>query len=307
MKKLHIFEHQTSIQHDTGPYHPETSKRVEVIHNALCGELGQQSISFFSPKSYNETYVNKTHDQSYIKQLKKENLKPKPVYLDSDTLLNTYSLEAAYYGVASNLLAADHLMQKKCSKAFCNIRPPGHHAEYDKAMGFCLFNNAVIAAHYFLDHYNLERAAILDFDVHHGNGTEDIIRDNPNILFCSTFQYPFYPGTVFSENKKNIINSPLPAGLTGNDYRKEIISEWLPAIEDFKPNIIIVSAGFDAHKLDPLADFNLIEEDYYWLGKTIAEQADRYCDGKVLSTLEGGYNLDILGQSVVAFCKGLIQ
>ena len=193
--------------------------------------------------------------------------------------------------------AVDLVMQKKAQTVFCNIRPPGHHAEKEKAMGFCFFNNVAIGAVHAINDYGLERVAIIDFDVHHGNGTQSIFQNNKNVLYCSSFQHPYYPGYENEMDNPHILSVPLAAGTTGKEFREKVQAAWFDKIVAFQPQLIFFSAGFDAHKNDPLADLKLTKEDYVWLTSEIAKIAKVYCDGKIVSVLEGGYNLEALSQN----------
>jgi len=225
--------------------------------------------------------------------------------LDPDTCMNKYSLQASLLAAGACIQAVDKVLTGEFPRAFCNVRPPGHHAEYDKAMGFCFFNSIAVAAKHALNQYQLERVAILDFDVHHGNGTESICKDDERILCCSTFQHPLYPFSGENSSYPNIVNSPILAGTTSEQYRQVIEDVWLPALTQFQPQLILVSAGFDAHKFDPIGGLNLIESDYSWITEQIVRVANQYAGGKVVSTLEGGYDLYALSQSVLSHVRAL--
>jgi acetoin utilization deacetylase AcuC-like enzyme len=219
--------------------------------------------------------------------------------------MNPHTLNAALRAAGAGILAVDLILDAVHQRAFCAVRPPGHHAEQDKAMGFCFFNNIAIAAAYALSIKGLERVAILDFDVHHGNGTEDIFREDPRVLFCSSFQHPFYPYCGADNQKQHIVNVPLQSQITGEDFRTAIMEKWLPAVKAHKPQLILVSAGFDGHREDILGGLSLEDADYAWITGEIAGWANRLCQGRVISFLEGGYSLDALGRSVVAHLEAL--
>ena len=220
--------------------------------------------------------------------------------------MNSHSLSAALRAAGAVVLGVDMVMSGQTSAAFCNVRPPGHHAEYNKAMGFCIFNNIAVGAAHALHMHRLQRIAIVDFDVHHGNGTEDIFRDVPKILFCSTFQHPFYPHTGADNISKNIVNVALPAGTDSQAFRDAVESIWLPNLEAFKPELILISAGFDAHIEDDMANLCLVDQDFFWVTSKIKTIADKYAKGRIVSTLEGGYALPALGRSVIAHINALL-
>jgi acetoin utilization deacetylase AcuC-like enzyme len=201
------------------------------------------------------------------------------------------------------VLATDLVLEGKAANAFCCVRPPGHHAERQRAMGFCFFNNIAIGVAHALDAHNLERAAVIDFDVHHGNGTEDIFRDDERVLMVSTFQHPFYPYSGIEGRSARMVNIPLPAYTDGRGFRSAVESQWLSALEEFRPQVLFVSAGFDAHREDDMAALGLVEADYVWVTQIIKDVAERHAAGRMISVLEGGYNLSALGRSVTAHLK----
>jgi acetoin utilization deacetylase AcuC-like enzyme len=217
--------------------------------------------------------------------------------------MNAYTLEAALRSAGAGILATDLVMSGDAKRAFCNVRPPGHHAEKDTAMGFCFFNNIAVAAMHAIEHHGLERVAIVDFDVHHGNGTEDILAENENVLFCSTYQHPFYPGYAGKSVEKQVVNVPLPEGTSGPEFRFAVQKHWLPALSEFKPQLILISAGFDAHKDDEMGGFTLVDDDYVWVSKKICAIADEFAEGRIVSMLEGGYNLQALARCATAHVR----
>ena len=221
--------------------------------------------------------------------------------------MNPHTLTAALHAAGAAMLGVDLVLTGDELSVFCSVRPPGHHAERARAMGFCIFNNVAVGAQHALSAWGLERVAIVDFDVHHGNGTEDIFRDEPRVLFCSTFQYPFYPHTGADTVSDHIINVPLPAGTSGEAFRQAISSRWLPELHRFKPELVLISAGFDAHAEDDMAHMGLREPDYQWVTKQIKEIADNYANGRIVSCLEGGYALSALGRSVAVHINALFD
>ena len=249
------------------------------------------------------------HDQKYLDNLQKSFPKEGSVFLDGDTLIGTGSQQAALDAVGSVLLGIDQVINKKSKNAFCSVRPPGHHAESNKAMGFCIYNNVAIGAHYLLNHYNLKKVAIIDFDVHHGNGTQEIFYDNKQVLYISSHQYPFYPGTgSASENGRhnNILNIPLDAGTEGTIFLNAYENVFRK-IKEFKPEFILLSSGFDAHINDPLAQINLQSKDFAELTRRIMEVAKEICESKIVSVLEGGYDLDALQESTSLHVQALLK
>lgn len=247
----------------------------------------------------------RVHQRHYIEAIHAASPREGLSYLDADTAMNPFTLKAALRAAGAAVLAAELVLEKKVANAFCAVRPPGHHAESARAMGFCIFNNVAVGVAHALEHYDLKRIAIADFDVHHGNGTEEIFRDNPRVMLCSTFQHPFYPYHGADSGNDHIINVPLPAGTDGAAFRKAVTQYWLPALERFQPEMLFISAGFDAHWQDDMAQFKLTESDYTWVTQLIKEVADKHAHGRIVSMLEGGYELHALGRSVAAHIKVL--
>ncbi len=299
--------HPIFLEHEMGQMHPESPQRITAIIDFLHQSKLYDQLQHGQAPMANTDQIALAHDKSYIKQV--ENLTPTEghVALDPDTLINASSYDAALYAVGANLSAVDLVMQKKLTNAFCCVRPPGHHAEHEYAMGFCLFNNIAIAALHALKHWQLQRVAIIDFDVHHGNGTEDIIKDTENIFFCSSFQHPFYPYSGANTVSDHIINLPMPAGSDGHDLIPLMREKWWPKLIDFRPEFIFISAGFDAHKDDPLANLNLTSEDYKTITEDIVKIANQCCEGKIISSLEGGYNLRALAESATEHIQALLK
>lgn len=246
------------------------------------------------------------HEPSYIESIYSASPEAGSVHLDGDTAMNPHSLTAALRGVGAGILSVDAVIEKRATNAFCLTRPPGHHAEIDKAMGFCFFGNVAIAARHAIRQHGLERVAIVDFDVHHGNGTEDIVDGDAKILFCSSFEFPLYPGGYRDNVPNQRVNVPLGSGCQGAEFQQAITASWLPALDAFKPELIIVSAGFDAHAEDPLASLQLADSDFVWITQQIMDLADRHADGRIVSMLEGGYALPALARSATGHMQVLM-
>jgi acetoin utilization deacetylase AcuC-like enzyme len=226
--------------------------------------------------------------------------------VDEDTAMNPHTVNAMLRAAGAGVLGVDLVMSGKASQAFCSVRPPGHHAERARAMGFCFLNNVVIAARHAIDAHGLERVAIADFDVHHGNGTEDLVSGDPRVLFVSTFEHPSYPHSGFGASASNVINVPLPAGTDGSAFAAAVEERWLPALEAFAPQLILISAGFDGHQADIMAQFNLRDSDYGWVTRELFGVASRHAGGRVVSMLEGGYHLHALARSVEAHLRAFL-
>ena len=293
-----LYTHPLYLEHEVPPGHPECPERLAVITTYLQSRGVWDEFQLVESPEVEESVILKTHPRTFLSQLL--NLVPEQglVRIDQDTGLSRNSMSAVYRAVGAVVDAVEQVMHGADKRAFCLVRPPGHHAETNMAMGFCLLNGIAIAAQHALEY--VDRVAILDFDVHHCNGTVEIFQDRSDVMVCSSFQYPFFPGRfdrprVYGEN---IINTPLAAGSGSYEFRYAVEMEWLPALERFKPNLILVSAGFDAHVSDPLGALNFVDEDYAWITREIIRAADLYADGRVVSVLEGGYNLQTLGTTV---------
>ena len=250
----------------------------------------------------------RVHDAEYVEHIFQvaPEVDQDRVWLDPDTCMNPHSLSAALRAAGAVVLAVDLVMSGQSKAAFCNVRPPGHHAEHNKAMGFCIFNNIAVGAAHALHAHQLKKVAIVDFDVHHGNGTEDIFREVPEVLLCSTFQHPFYPHTGSNVVSDHIVNVPLSAGTNSQAFRTAVETHWLPKLETFQPELILISAGFDAHVEDDMASLCLVEQDFAWVTHEIKTIADKYAKGRIVSVLEGGYALSALGRSVAAHLDALL-
>ncbi len=307
-----LITHPCFVNHDTGPGHPERPDRMRVIDKVLRHEAFNALKRVDAPlRDDVESWIALAHPQDYIDAIKEARPSPgqEAVCLDPDTVLSAGSWEAAMRAVGAGLHAVDEVMGKRAANAFCQVRPCGHHAEAARAMGFCLFNNVAVAAMYARKKHGAERVAVVDFDVHHGNGTQDIFWIDKDLFFASTHQMPLYPGTgALSETGVgNICNAPLRPGDDGRPFRDAFESRILPALKSFGPDLVLISAGFDAHRDDPLANLALVEPDFAWATEQLADVARRHANGRLVSMLEGGYNLAALGRSVAVHVKGLMD
>jgi acetoin utilization deacetylase AcuC-like enzyme len=278
--------------------HPESSQRLQVIEAELKDQALWNKLQHLIAPAATREQLGRVHTIHHIDRIFQAAPKSGLTPLDPDTSMGPHSLSAALHAAGALIVAVDKVMSGEVSNAFCAVRPPGHHAEHDRVMGFCLFNNIAVAAAHALEQHGLERVAILDFDVHHGNGTQDIFLNDPRVLFCSTHQHPFYPFTGMPVNKDNIVNVPLPAGSGGAVFRDAVEQIWLPAVQAFSPQFLFVSAGFDAHRDDPLAQLAFDDADYKWVTEVIVKLANEYCNGRIVSTLEGGYDPAALARCV---------
>ena len=264
------------------------------------------SLRHYDAPLADQTQLCRVHDPAYVNDIFAQAPQQGLVFIDMDTCMNPHSLHAALRAAGAGIMAVDLLMANEITAAFCSVRPPGHHAERARAMGFCIFNNIAVAAAHAMTNYHLERIAIVDFDVHHGNGTEDIFRNDERVLICSTYQYPFYPHDEPDNQNRHIINVPLANASKGVQFRAGVTEHWLPALQAHRPQMLFISAGFDAHLEDDMAGLGLVEDDYAWVTTRINEIAQQYGQGRIVSMLEGGYALSALGRSVVAHIKALL-
>ena len=306
--KTGLITSNTYQNHNTGDGHPEKIDRVTAIINNFK-KLNNKNLIWKKPSKFKKELLEKTHNKDYINFVEKSFPEHGFSFLDGDTIISPGSKEATLDAVGSIITAIDGIQNREYKNAFCAVRPPGHHAEKNKAMGFCIYNNVAVGAYYLIEKYKLNKVAIIDFDVHHGNGTQDIFSDNAKVLYISTHQYPYYPGSGTEKEKgkfNNIFNIPLPAGTNSEEYLNayEFV---LKKIKEFKPEFILFSAGFDAHKDDPLAQFELTSKDFYHLTKRTLELSKLYCDGKVVSILEGGYDIRALQESSKMHVNALIE
>ena len=303
-----IFTADSSTQHDTGPGHPECPERIPSIINGLK-RIQSKNLIWKDVGSFDEKYIKLTHSEKYLEKINQSFPKEGLDFLDGDTIVSKGSKKAAYDAVSSIINAIDAVMNKEFNNAFCVVRPPGHHAEKEQAMGFCIFNNVAVGATYLLEKYKLNKVAIIDFDVHHGNGTQDIFYNEKKVLYISSHQFPFYPGTGSEDETgkyNNILNISLKAG-TGSEEFFDSYKRVYDKLNEFKPEFILLSAGFDAHKNDPLANINLESKDYYTLTKEIIKIAKQICENKIVSILEGGYNLAAIQESAKYHVEALLE
>ena len=306
--KTGIITTDTYLNHDTGKGHPERADRVTVVIDHLK-KLKSKNLVWKKPTKFDLKYLQLAHDKDYLNNVKDSFPTQGLNFLDGDTILSPGSKEATSDAVGSIITAIDGVMKKDFRNAFCAVRPPGRHAEKQKAMGFCVYNNVAVGAYYLLEKYNLSKVAIIDFDVHHGNGTQDIFYNNEKVLYISSHQYPYYPGSGATNEKgikDNVLNVPLTAGTKPHEFLNAYDSIF-KKLQEFKPKFILLSAGFDAHKDDPLAQINLESIDYYTLTKRIMAFAKKNCDEKIVSILEGGYDLNALRESVDYHIKSLTE
>lgn len=304
--KTGIITTDSYLNHETGQGHPERADRVSVVIENL---KKNKKLIWKKPLKFDTKYLKITHKPNYIDEVENSFPKKGLHFLDGDTIVSPGSRQASSDAVASIITAIDSVLSKEFKNVFCPVRPPGHHAEKDKAMGFCIYNNVAVGAHYLIEKYKLNKIAIIDFDVHHGNGTQNIFYDNKKVLYLSTHQYPFYPGTGASHEKgkyNNIFNVPLPSGTNSSEYF-DAYNRLLKKIEEFKPKFVLFSAGFDAHTNDPLANFNLKSKDFYEITKRTLKTVNKFCNGNVVSILEGGYDLEALAESANEHINALLQ
>jgi len=304
-----LVTHSACLNHLTPPGHPERPDRLRAVQQGLETEQFQDLARVEAPAASFDT-IALCHPMDYITAVRDAAPKEGMVRLDADTSMSTGSFEAALRAVGGGVLAVDEVMGDRATNAFVAVRPPGHHTETARPMGFCLFNNAAIAARHAQRHHGAERVAIVDFDVHHGNGSQDIFWSDKTVMYCSTHQMPLYPGTGAPNERgeyNTIVNAPLSPGDGGAQFRAALETVILPRILDFRPDLIVISAGFDAHQRDPLANLNLLERDFQWATQKLMEAADASAKGRVVSLLEGGYDLEALAKSAAAHVGALMR
>jgi acetoin utilization deacetylase AcuC-like enzyme len=300
---VRIYTHSVCEQHDMGAGHPERPERVAAVEQGVRAGARTDTLDWREAPLVDREALLRVHPEEHVAAIEQAAPAEGRVALDADTALNAHTLEAARRAAGAGVAGVDAALDGHCQRVFCALRPPGHHAEHRRAMGFCFFNNVACAAAQALER-GLTRVAILDFDVHHGNGTEDIFRDTPEVLVCSSFQHPFYPGTPLAD-RAHLVHTPLSAGAGGADFRQAVADTWWPALDAFVPELVLVSAGFDAHRADPLAGLNLDEDDYHWVTRELVARAERHARGRVVSMLEGGYELAALRDSAAAHVAAL--
>jgi len=291
--------HPDCLKHEMGAYHPERPERLSAIEDQLIASgIGQYLVRHDAPLASDEQLA-RVHPIEYVRAIRDAAPEEGTVHLDPDTAMNPHSLRAALRAAGAAVLATDLVMRGEADSAFCSVRPPGHHACRARPMGFCIFNNVAVAARHARHAHGVERTAIIDFDVHHGNGTEDIFQGDPHVLMASTFQHPFYPYSGTEDPAPNMVNVPLAAGAGSREFREAVMESWIPALDAFKPQLVLFSAGFDAHAEDDMAMLRLADADYAWVTQQVKAVADRHAGGRMVSMLEGGYALSALGRSVV--------
>ena len=297
--------HPDCARHDMGPHHPECPQRLSAIEDQLIASGVGQYLARYDAPLAREEELARVHPLEYVRAIHDAAPHSGTVHLDPDTAMNPYTLQAALRAAGAAVLGVELVMRGEAESAFCSVRPPGHHACRARPMGFCIFNNVAIAARHALAVHGIERVAIVDFDVHHGNGTEDIFAGDEHVLMVSTFQHPFYPYSGTENPAPNMYNVPLAAGAGSQAFRDAVLGAWLPALERFRPQLVLFSAGFDAHDEDDMAMLRLRDADYGWVTEQVKAIADRHAQRRIVSVLEGGYALSALGRSVVQHVKVL--
>ena len=316
MGKTGYFTHPDCRRHDMGRGHPECPERLDAIEDRLLASRVLDVVERREAPLAKTELLTLAHTALHVANVVglAEEVREQEdaggaglVHIDPDTAMNRHSLNAALRAAGATIAATDAVIAGELENAFCAVRPPGHHATRSRSMGFCIFNQVAIAARYALEHHGLQRVAVVDFDVHHGNGTEDILSGDERVLMVGIFQHPFYPYSGFGPHADNMVNLPVPAYTKGPAIRDLIEKHWLPRLEDFRPEMVFVSAGFDAHREDDLGQLGLVEADYTWITQKIMDVAKRHAKGRIVSSLEGGYNLGALGRSVEAHVRALAE
>jgi acetoin utilization deacetylase AcuC-like enzyme len=304
--RVGIWSHNDCVAHDMGAGHPERPARRAAVNDGLIEAGLADWLDWHEAPSVTREALLRGHPSDYLDDLAARAPATGSTPLDADTILTPHTLAAASRAAGAGCAAVDAVVGGDTDAAFANVRPPGHHAERRRAMGFCFYNNIAATALHALHEHALERVAICDFDVHHGNGTEDIFEGDPRVLFCSTFQFPLFPGYYGRDIPGQRVNCPLDAGTGGDGFRDAIGRQWLPALEAFQPQLVLVSAGFDAHADDPIGGLRLTTDDFHWVTERIGEIADRFAGGRIVALLEGGYDLAALGASAAAHVRALL-
>ena len=300
-----VITHSDCLKHDMGAGHPERPQRLgEIEEYITAADLGKHLVRHQAPLATDEQ-LTRVHPIDYVQAIRDAAPQSGTVHLDPDTAMNPHTLDAALRAAGAAVLATDLVMKNSVSAAFASVRPPGHHACRARPMGFCIFNNVAVAAKHAIAAHGLERVAVIDFDVHHGNGTEDIFEGDPQVLMASIFQHPFYPYSGTEDPASNMFNVPLAAGSGGRELREAVTEVWLPALDDFRPQLVLFSAGFDAHAEDSMAMLRFVDSDYAWVTQQVKGVADRHARGRIVSVLEGGYALPALGRSAVEHLRVL--
>ncbi|WP_028310310.1 histone deacetylase family protein [Derxia gummosa] len=298
--------HSDCAKHEMGKDHPEAPERLGAVSDQLLIKGLLDVMQSYDAPLATEEQLARAHSALYVRETLSRCPTEGYEHVDPDTMMCPHTARAALRSAGAAILATDLVIDGKAPTAFCNVRPPGHHAEREQASGFCFFNNVAVAIRHALDDRGFERVALIDFDVHHGNGSEDILAGDDRVLMCSIFQTGIYPFSGDTPMGKNMVNVPLPAYSTGEKFREAVDYAWIPALDRFKPQIIFISAGFDGHREDDMGQLGLVESDYEWVTRQLVAVAERHCDGRIVSVLEGGYALSSLGRSAAAHVKVLI-
>jgi acetoin utilization deacetylase AcuC-like enzyme len=305
---LAFISHHECQDHRMGAHHPEMPERLHAIQDRLIASGMEMLVTHYDAPVATFEQLTRVHEPDYVRMIQESVPTADDVltWVDGDTAMSKGTLQAALRSAGASILGVDLVMSDKHHAAFCSVRPPGHHAERARAMGFCFFTNVAVGAAHALEEHGLERVAIVDFDVHHGNGTEDIFKGDERVLFCSSFQHPFYPGTGADCDAPNVIDIPLPKLTGGAEFKAAVEKSWLPRLDAFEPQLIMISAGFDGHVEDDMAHFNLREQDYAWMTRQLHNLAVKHAHERIVSCLEGGYDLSALGRCVSTHVDELI-
>lgn len=295
--------HPACLLHENAPGNPESKDRLRAIERRFIDTGLMKALAWIEAPSASLEELCRVHSQGYIEALYAQSPDQGFALLDSDTQMNPHTLDAALFSAGAAVHAVDLVLSGSFENAFCNVRPPGHHAGVARAAGFCFFNNVAVAAAHALEFHGIGRVAIADFDVHHGNGTESIFRGDPRVMLCSTYQHPLFPSAEAGVSGGNVVNVPLPAGAGSAEFRDLVQRHWLPALDSFNPDLLLISAGFDGHRNDKMSGLNLSEDDYTWVTQVLK----RYAKGRIVSVLEGGYDLDSLSRSAEAHVQELVN
>ena len=299
--------HPLCHKHDTGEGHPENARRLSAIEDRLIASGLSDVLRYIDAPQVTETQLLRVHKQDYLEALQSKLPESGYAHLDADTVISPDSLKAARRAAGAVVAAVDLVISGEMNSAFCSVRPPGHHAESDRALGFCIYNNIAVGAAHALEEHGLNRVAIVDFDVHQGNGTEEIFKHDERVLFCSTFQHPFYPFTPLLANTANRVSVPLEATAKSAEFRAAVTDHWLPALQRFQPEIIFISAGFDAHRDDDMSHVSLTDDDFRWVTEQVVQVAGASASNRIVSALEGGYELNSLARCVEIHIRALMQ